>query len=1363
MNHPMKHLMKNQPRLLPVPLSLLVPFLFLVPMLFTAGCGEESQPTRPADPAPVRIVISPPAGTLTGTGQILRLSATLYDAAGNTLTGIGITWSSNNAAVASVSNDGVVVARSAGTAQITAAAGGLRASITVTVARTPTRIVVTPVSARLTEQGETLRLVAVVLDADGAEITDAPRSWRSEHPMVASVDDQGVVTAHMKGETRITVTSGDLSSSVNVTVAIEIPTNRIVVSPDSVNMASIGETVQLSARALDSNDQEIPNPVLTWASEDEAVATVDGQGVVTAHMNGQTLVTVTWGELSASAMVTVAQAADRIVITPDVVRLTSIGEMVELTASVRDANDVEIEGADPTWTSEDPAVASVNDQGVVTAHMPGTTRVTATFGIVASSVSVSVSATSTDRELLIDFFHATGGPSWQNNTNWLTDEPLDQWHGIEVDSTGNVVSIWLNGNGLRGYIPANLGNLTHLEVLGLVDNHLTGKIPSELGNLPAMRRLLLQVNQLSGSIPSSLGDLTKLDTMDLHLNQLTGEIPTTLGKLTNLVYLHLGNNLLDGPIPSSIGQLDKLERIYLGQNRLTGEIPSEVGGLSRLIEIWAEGNILTGEVPGELGSLEHLISLDLRDNAGLRGTLPRTFLERDMEFLHLFGTQVCLPRDLAFREWRLSFHSIYVLDCEAGPDLIALERLYYDVGGQNWTNNDNWLSTKPMDEWFGVSIDTTGGVVAIELPGNGLSGMIPPALGGLSQLQRLDLGGNNLTGGIPGELGALQNLNELRLHDNPNLTGSLPGSLVDLDLTVLWLQGTMVCAPADPAVRSWLQRITERQVSDCASPPGEPGDPGDPGGPGDSGEPSDTGDREVLVALYNATDGPNWRRKDNWLSDLPLADWEGVTINSAGRVTSLDLYINGLDGNIPASLGRLALLERLELENNELSGSIPSEIGDLSSLQLLSLGDNELTGSIPVSLGNLTNLKWMYIYGNDMHGGIPSSIGRLSNLQRLALSDNGLDGGIPSSLGDLTELTWLNLQDNSFTGVIPSSIGDMSSLEELNLSRNDLTGGVPSSLGDLSALKILNLANNDLDGGLPSTLGNLSKLETLLLGNNSGLSGPLPRSLMNTNLKVLNADGTDLCAPQDAEFKSWLSGLSRRSVGFCELSNNDRETLVAFYNATDGPNWRFQTNWLSSLPISEWSGVGVDGEGRVNSLSLRTQGLSGDIPSVLADLSNLQNLYLAYNNLTGSIPTALGNLTGLRDLYLHRNEISGSIPSSLGRLENLVGLSLNDNALTGSIPTSLGDLENLEWLWLENNKLSGGIPASLGDLTALKGLYLQNNEAMSGPLPSALTGLTSLDELRLDGTELCVPQTDAFRTWLDGIETKQFNYCEAGN
>ena len=62
-------------------------------------------------------------------------------------------------------------------------------------------------------------------------------------------------------------------------------------------------------------------------------------------------------------------------------------------------------------------------------------------------------------------------------------------------------------------------------------------------------------------------------------------------------------------------------------------------------------------------------------------------------------------------------------------------------------------------------------------------------------------------------------------------------------------------------------------------------------------------DREALVALYNATDGPNWTRNNNWLSDVPTSEWEGVTTDDNGRVTELDLRRNQLSGEIPPELG----------------------------------------------------------------------------------------------------------------------------------------------------------------------------------------------------------------------------------------------------------------------------------------------------------------------------------------------------------------------------------------------------------------------------------------------------------------------------
>ena len=1485
---------------------------------------------------PVRLVISPSSGLLTSTGQILRLNVTLFDASGNSLTGISIAWSSSNSAVASVSADGVVIARSEGTTQITAAAGGIRAEIQVTVARSPNRIVITPDSARLTSKSETLILNAVVLDASDAPIPDAQVTWSSDNPEVASVDANGLVTAHANGVTQITAASGSASTTIRVTVTFERQTNRLVVSPESVNLTSIGETVQLTARVLDANDMEIQGAQLTWTSEDPTVATVDDQGVVTARMNGetqvtvswedlsasvtvtvtveqqvhgilvapqtvhfatagetkeifvlvidaddmaipdaeltwtsenpavatvddqgvvtarmegvtrvtvtsgghsvhvmvivgtpttlvvstesvrltaigetfypiakvydaynmeipgadltwtsedptvatvdeygevtarmngQTIVTVTWEDMSDSIAVTVAQQADQIVVTPGSVHLSAIGEMIQLDAAVFDANDVEITAAEVSWVSERPTVASVDDRGQVTAHMTGTTQITVSSGSVSETVVVSVGAAPTDRASLVHFYHATDGPNWTDNTNWLTDEPLDQWHGISVNSTGRVESIWLNRNDLEGHIPASLASLVHLERLSLAHNELSGAIPAEVGNLARLQRLNLSVNQFSGGIPSSIGQLSELSVLDFQLNQLTGNIPSTLGNLSNLTYLRLGGNPLSGSIPSSLGHLDKLQRLFLSQAGLTGAIPTTFGGLASLKELHMQGNALSGSIPEGLGRLEHLVSLRLTDNAGLTGPLPRSFLNLDLQALYLFGTQVCLPRDLEFEEWKLSFHSRFVLDCEAGPDLTALEAMYNWMGGKNWTNNTNWRSARPISGWFGVSVNSSGRVDGIELPGNGLTGEIQIAIGGLADLERLNLGGNDLSGTIPGALGQLDNLSELKLNGNPRLSGSLHKDLVDLDLSTLWLQGTVVCATDDSDVQAWIRDIADARVADCVT---------------------SSSDRDVLEALYNATNGAGWTRNGNWLSDMPISDWYGVVTDSEGRVQRLDIGFNGLNGTIPSSLGNLKELrwmnlsenslsgtipgslgglDKLEfayLQGNDLSGGIPTQLGNLSKLQLLNLSGNSLAGTIPGSLGNLANLEGLFLAGNRLTGAIPVSVSRLSNLEYLDLGRNSLSGEIPGSLGNLTNLIVLGLASNGFSGGIPTGLGNLSSLETMNLNDNSLTGGVPSSLGNLGALTTLDLSSNDLSGRLPSSLGNLENLESLMLDENTGLTGPLPYGLINSSLETLLAGGTGLCAPSDKRFLDWLADVPRKSVSRCSLSAEDRATLVAFYNATDGPNWTGVTiNWLSNRPISEWSRVTVDSTGRVSQLTLSSHGLSGELPSSLGSLDNLTRLYLARNSLTGSIPSALGNLTHLQDLYLHRNQLTGSIPSALGSLENLDGLGLDGNLLTGSIPTSLGDLARLRYLYLENNSLSGGIPASLGKLSNLLLLNLQNNEDLTGALPDALTGMTSLNTLNLDGTGLCVPRTDAFQTWLDGIGTKQFEYCVA--
>ena len=213
-------------------------------------------------------------------------------------------------------------------------------------------------------------------------------------------------------------------------------------------------------------------------------------------------------------------------------------------------------------------------------------------------------------------------------------------------------------------------------------------------------------------------------------------------------------------------------------------------------------------------------------------------------------------------------------------------------------------------------------------------------------------------------------------------------------------------------------------------------------------------DRDALVALYNATDGDDWRDNTNWLSDAPLGRWHGVTTNSDGRVIKVVLPRNDLSGELPEDLGILRRLTHLVLWDNDLSGEIPEALGDLSELECLSLWSNELTGEIPEVLGDLTNLTQLDLLRNDLDGSIPAALGDLTNLRRLHLAENDFSGSIPSSLGNLTSLESLYLFRNDLDSQIPSSLTNLTNLDWLYMSENGFTGCIPAGLR--------NVPNHDL-------------------------------------------------------------------------------------------------------------------------------------------------------------------------------------------------------------------------------------------------------------------------------------------------------------
>ena len=217
-----------------------------------------------------------------------------------------------------------------------------------------------------------------------------------------------------------------------------------------------------------------------------------------------------------------------------------------------------------------------------------------------------------------------------------------------------------------------------------------------------------------------------------------------------------------------------------------------------------------------------------------------------------------------------------------------------------------------------------------------------------------------------------------------------------------------------------------------------------------TGQLRSTPDTDALVALYNATNGANWKANWYWWTDVPLEQWHGIDTDGNDRVVKLLLVENKLAGAIPPELDSLSNLEYLSLARNRLTGSIPPELGRLSNLQYLELSVNGLTGAIPPELGNLSNLHHrLGLTGNQLTGPIPAELGRLSNLQRLYLDANQLTGPIPPELGNLSSLEHLGLTDNQLTGPVPPELGRLSRLNTLYLAGNQLTGCIPEGLRDV--------------------------------------------------------------------------------------------------------------------------------------------------------------------------------------------------------------------------------------------------------------------------------------------------------------------------
>ncbi|KAG2549803.1 hypothetical protein PVAP13_9KG259500 [Panicum virgatum] len=408
--------------------------------------------------------------------------------------------------------------------------------------------------------------------------------------------------------------------------------------------------------------------------------------------------------------------------------------------------------------------------------------------------------------------------------------------------------------------------------------------------------------------------------------------------------LYLDGNIFTGSIPVFVGNFSRLQMFSVAHNGISGRITPEIMKCRELVELQLQNNSLSGTIPPEIGKLSQLQRLYLHTN-NLSGEVPTEITQiRNLREISLFSNK---------------FSGVL-------PQVLGL--------------------------------NTTPGLVQVDLTDNRFHGEIPPGLCTGGQLSVLDLESNQFNGSFPIEIVKCESLLRLILKNNL-ISGNIPANMgINKGLSYMDISGNLLEGMIPGVIGSW-HNLT------------------------------------MLDSSNNHFSGP-----------IPHE------FGALSKLETLRMSSNRLTGPIPRVLGNCKGLLHLDLGYNLLSGSIPAEITTLGNLQNLLLGTNNLTGTIPDSFTTTQSLIELQLGENCLEGAIPISLGNLQYLSKaLNISHNRLTSQIPSSLGKLQNLEVLDLSKNSLSGSIPSQLSNMVSLLVVNISFNELSGQLPGSWAKLAA------------------------------------------------------------------------------------------------------------------------------------------------------------------------------------------------------------------------------------------------------------------------------------------------------------------------
>jgi Leucine-rich repeat (LRR) protein len=508
-----------------------------------------------------------------------------------------------------------------------------------------------------------------------------------------------------------------------------------------------------------------------------------------------------------------------------------------------------------------------------------------------------------------------------------------------------------------------------------------------------------------------------------------------------------------------------------------------------------------------------------------------------------------------------------------------------------------------------------------------------------------------------------------------------------------------------------------------------------------------------------------------FLQELSISKTMVSNIDGIGNATALQLlHITDLklSGPIPSSLMNLRTLEALYANYNSFSGPIPTEIAQLPKLKELYLYDSVLTGQLPTELGRLTVLEVLTLTNNAFGGTLPTQMNQMENLRLLAIQRTGTNEGDwkgPGISGPLPSfsknrhLKEVQLENQLLNGPLSEDFlisAPEGEIVTVDLTNNAITGTVPSSLVDKRFLALY-LADNQITSIPPrivdTTTGTCPEISDWMggdvgtVGCNAFLCPP------GTSAPKGRKTSTDPCTACADDALHWGQTECKSATS---VDVREREILLNLYFVLGGRNWKIDEGWLSlDVTPCQWHGIACDvTTGRVVSIILRNNGLSGTVPTDLFDLPSLQVLNLESNDIVFDFvsaskatslqsldlaSTGLESLTGIQSLAslpsltflsLASNNLGGNIPYPVYSLTNLEELVISHNDFTGEISDSIGEMTNLKRFACDGNSFTGQLPATIGNLVALEEFSAAENE-FSGSLPTTLNLLVNLRTLTL--------------------------------